>query len=80
MDVVHANLGITDPDFDAVVGHLVETLTLSVCRQCDPTAGPGNGLHHAVSSPLRWAQPRTTLDAVSVLTCECAALLRPADL
>jgi hemoglobin len=27
MAVAHANLGITDPDFDAVVGHLVETLT-----------------------------------------------------
>jgi hemoglobin len=27
MAAAHANLGITDPDFDAVVGHLVATLT-----------------------------------------------------
>jgi len=27
MATAHAKLGITDPDFDAVVGHLVATLT-----------------------------------------------------
>jgi hemoglobin len=27
MAAAHAKLGITDPDFDAVVGHLVATLT-----------------------------------------------------